>query len=173
MLSFLNDFKDKSILFVHMHFSILASTGPHHWCFISYDFFPYGFLLLPVIVTGRRQSKMLWAVNERGSKTLFLDFLSTCADSINVFDCRPPRVVMIYLFVYWVILHAFMSSACLLGNFACFYVFSYFFFFFFFSKYSFGIAINGKQFGSRSGPTFCWAWSASKLFEKVISRQHL
>ena len=28
-----------------------------------------------------------------------------------------------------------------------------------------------KQFGSRSGPTFCWAWSGSKLFAKVISRQ--
>ena len=28
-----------------------------------------------------------------------------------------------------------------------------------------------KQFGSRSGPTFCWAWSGSKLFAKVISRR--
>ena len=27
-----------------------------------------------------------------------------------------------------------------------------------------------KQFGSRSGPTFCRAWSGSKLFAKVISR---
>ena len=30
-----------------------------------------------------------------------------------------------------------------------------------------------KQFGSRSGPTFCQAWSGSKLFAKVISRRHL
>ena len=29
-----------------------------------------------------------------------------------------------------------------------------------------------KQFGSRSGLTFCQAWSASKLFAKVISRRH-
>ena len=28
-----------------------------------------------------------------------------------------------------------------------------------------------KQFRSRSGPTFCRAWSGSELFEKVISRQ--
>ena len=27
-----------------------------------------------------------------------------------------------------------------------------------------------KQFGSRSGPKFCRAWSGSKLFAKVISR---
>ena len=29
-----------------------------------------------------------------------------------------------------------------------------------------------KQFGSRSDPTFCRAWSGSKLFAKVISRWH-
>ena len=29
-----------------------------------------------------------------------------------------------------------------------------------------------KQFGSRSGLTFCRAWSGSKLFAKIISRQH-
>ena len=28
-----------------------------------------------------------------------------------------------------------------------------------------------KWFGSRSGPTFCWSWSDSKLFSKIISRQ--
>ena len=28
-----------------------------------------------------------------------------------------------------------------------------------------------KQFGPRSGPTFCRSWSGSKLFAKVISRQ--
>ena len=32
--------------------------------------------------------------------------------------------------------------------------------------------LNAKQFGSRSCPTFCWAWSGSKLFAKVISRWH-
>ena len=29
-----------------------------------------------------------------------------------------------------------------------------------------------KQFGSRSAQTFCQAWSGTKLFAKVISRQH-
>ena len=29
-----------------------------------------------------------------------------------------------------------------------------------------------KQFGSRSGPTFCRTWSGFKLFAKVISRLH-
>ena len=29
-----------------------------------------------------------------------------------------------------------------------------------------------KQFGSWSGPTFCWAWSMSKLVARVISRRH-
>ena len=29
-----------------------------------------------------------------------------------------------------------------------------------------------KQFGLRSGPTFCQPWSGSKLFAKVISRRH-
>ena len=27
-----------------------------------------------------------------------------------------------------------------------------------------------KQFGSRSGPTFCWSWSWSKLFANAFSR---
>ena len=30
-----------------------------------------------------------------------------------------------------------------------------------------------KQFGSRSGPMFCWSLSGSKLFAKVISRQQV
>ena len=30
---------------------------------------------------------------------------------------------------------------------------------------------NVKQLGSRTGPTFCRAWSGSKLFAKVISRR--
>ena len=32
--------------------------------------------------------------------------------------------------------------------------------------------LSVKQIGSRSGPTFCRAWSGSKLFSKVISRRH-
>ena len=28
-----------------------------------------------------------------------------------------------------------------------------------------------KWYGSRSGPTFCWPWSGSKLFEKVVNRR--
>ena len=30
---------------------------------------------------------------------------------------------------------------------------------------------NVKRFGSRSGPTFCRAWSRSKLFAKIMSRR--
>ena len=29
-----------------------------------------------------------------------------------------------------------------------------------------------KQFGSRSGPTFCRTWTGTKLFAKIISRRH-
>ena len=32
-----------------------------------------------------------------------------------------------------------------------------------------GDDLNVNQFGSRSGPKFCWAWSGSKLFAKFIS----
>ena len=62
--------------------------------------------------------------------------------------------------------------------FAC-WVISFFFFFVicgFFSKINFFKKIfqeyhqSVKQFGFRSGPTFCQAWSGSKLFVKVISR---
>ena len=48
----------------------------------------------------------------------------------------------------------------------------FFFFFFFkltFSKKSFRNTISVRQFGSRSGLTFCQAWSGSKLFTKVIN----
>ena len=37
-----------------------------------------------------------------------------------------------------------------------------------FSKLSFR---SVKQFGSRSGPTYCWARSGSKLFTKIIRRR--
>ena len=39
----------------------------------------------------------------------------------------------------------------------------------FFQKYHQSV----KQFESRSGPTFCWASSGSKMFAKVFSRRHL
>ena len=42
----------------------------------------------------------------------------------------------------------------------------------FFKKNPFRITISVKQFGPRSGPTFCRARSGSKLFAKVISRRH-
>ena len=41
----------------------------------------------------------------------------------------------------------------------------------FFQKKSFRNTISVKQFGSRSGPMVCWAWSGSKMFAKVISRR--
>ena len=58
----------------------------------------------------------------------------------------------------------FVSTLCMLGNFACFLVICGFFFFgggFFFkllfSKQIFRNTISVKQFGSRSDPTFCRA----------------
>ena len=51
----------------------------------------------------------------------------------------------------------------------CFFVVCDFFFLLNFFKKSFRITISVKQFGSRSGPTFCRAWSGSKLFAKIIS----
>ena len=42
-----------------------------------------------------------------------------------------------------------------------------------FSKNYLGYQQSVKQFGSRSGPVKCWAWSGSKLFAKVINRRHL
>ena len=38
-------------------------------------------------------------------------------------------------------------------------------------KKSFSISgISMKQFGIKSGPTFCWAYSETNLLEKAISR---
>ena len=39
----------------------------------------------------------------------------------------------------------------------------------FFQEYHLSV----KQIGSRSGPTFCRAWSGSNLFAKAMSRRHL
>ena len=61
----------------------------------------------------------------------------------------------------------------MLGNFACFFVVCRFFFkltFFFFKKIFQQYHQSVKQFGSRSGQTFCRAWSGSKLFANVFSR---
>ena len=46
----------------------------------------------------------------------------------------------------------------------------FFFFFNFFKQIFQEYHQSVKQFGSRSGLTFCRAWSGSKLFAKVISR---
>ena len=40
-----------------------------------------------------------------------------------------------------------------------------------FSKNSFRNDISVNQFGPRSGPTKCWAWSGSKVFAKFINRR--
>ena len=37
-----------------------------------------------------------------------------------------------------------------------------------FLKKSFRNTISVKQIGSRSGPTFCWAWSGSNMFVKAL-----
>ena len=66
-----------------------------------------------------------------------------------------------------------MLPLCLLGNSACFFVVCWFF-----SKSTFPKEIfqecnqSVKQFWFRSGRMLCRAWSGSKLFTKVISRQH-
>ena len=62
----------------------------------------------------------------------------------NIHPVSPS--VQNQLFACWVILHVFLSSAD------------------FFQKYHQSV----KQFGSRSGPTLCWAWSGSKLFANDI-----
>ena len=59
----------------------------------------------------------------------------------------------------------------MLGNFACFFCGLRIFFLINFFKNIFQEYHQiVKQFGSRSGPTFCLAWSGSKLFAGVISR---
>ena len=77
-----------------------------------------GAVFIIFITPGRRQSKTLSTIDERGSKidrnsvfdshlspvwrqmaienTVSIDFLSTFLDSIGVFDCRLPGVFMQY-----------------------------------------------------------------------------
>ena len=62
-------------------------------------------------------------------------------------------------------------TLCILGNFRAFsaiFLFKINFSKKIFQKYHQSV----KQFESRSGLTFCPAWSVSKLFAKVISRRH-
>ena len=42
----------------------------------------------------------------------------------------------------------------------------------FFEKKNQKYHLSVKQIGSRSGPTYCQAWSRSNLFSKYISRRH-
>ena len=59
----------------------------------------------------------------------------------------------------------------MLGNISFFVVFCWLFSKInFFKKFFQEHCQSVKQFGSRSVPTFCWSWSGSKLFAKVISR---
>ena len=57
------------------------------------------------------------------------------------------------------------------GQFFMFFVICCFFHNKLFKKKYFRNTISVKQFGSRSGPTFCWSWSGSKMVVKFISRQ--
>ena len=60
-------------------------------------------------------------------------------------------------------------TLCMLGNFSCFCRLLLFFFKINIFKKFFQIHYPCvKQFGSRSGRTFCRSWSGSKLFAKVI-----
>ena len=62
-------------------------------------------------------------------------------------------------------------TLCMLGNFSCFCcrLLTYYKIDFL-KKILQGHYKSVKQFGSRSGPTFCLSWSGSKLFAKVFSR---
>ena len=81
-------------------------------------------------------------------------YTHTGSDFIHYADTRTSE-----LFACWVILHAFLSTVV------------------FFLKVTFSkknlqeYHQSVKQFGSRSGQTFCPAWSGSLLFAMVISRQ--
>ena len=72
---------------------------------------------------------------------------------------------------YFLIHKAWALTHYLLGNFSSFFI-HWFVSKSTFLKNSFSNIISVQQFGSRSGPTFCRAWSGSKLFAKVISRWH-
>ena len=65
-------------------------------------------------------------------------------------------------------------NTCILSNFAWYIGVCWFFSKSTFSKNSFKstVTLSNRQFGSRSGPTLCRAWSGSKLFANVISRRH-
>ena len=63
-------------------------------------------------------------------------------------------------------------NICMLGNLSCFTVCWFFFKIIFFENFFQEYHQSVKQFGSRSGPTSCRAWSGSKLFAKVINRRH-
>ena len=61
----------------------------------------------------------------------------------------------------------------MLGNFSCFCCrLLTFFKINFFQKFFQEHCQSVKQFGPRSGPTFWWPWSWSKLFAKFISRRY-
>ena len=80
----------------------------------------------------------------------------------NVSKCCHVNCLhtLFWLFACWVIFHDFIF--CLQS----------FFKKFTFSMNSFRNNIGVKQFGFRSDPTLCRAWSGSKLSAKVISRRH-
>ena len=63
-------------------------------------------------------------------------------------------------------------TLCHLGNFECFCCLLMLFVDQLFAKYFQKYSRKVKQFGFRSGPTFCQARSGSKLFANVISRRH-
>ena len=68
--------------------------------------------------------------------------------------------------------HLTKLTQCMLGNFSqLFCRLLTFFKLNFFKKFFQEHYQSVKQFGSRSGPTLCWAWSGSKLFAKIISRR--
>ena len=73
--------------------------------------------------------------------------------------CELLRLNMAINSACWVIFHAFSWSA------------NFFFKINYFKKFFQEYHQSVKQFGSRSGPTFCLAWSGSKLFTKVSVKE--
>ena len=107
--------------------------------------------------------------------------LSECRNYIQHFNSKNYKSVFLKYYVPTITLplHKNKGSLTLCTLFCHLRIVLFFFFFFvcLFFKLTFSKKIfqeyhqSVKQFGSRSGPTFCRAWYGSKLFAKVIRRQ--
>ena len=104
------------------------------------------------------------------SKTLNLLFWCICQDMFVIRVHRLQDVCVSPIFNAYMVHIGFnlLLPGKFFRAFCHLLIFSKIVFFFKFLEYSQSV----KQFGSRSGPMFCQAWSGSKLFAKFISRRH-